>query len=102
MSVPGNTDSVFQELALPQVDGALAELSESDRDAVILRFLHQQSFRDVAQTLGTSEEAAKKRPDPLLRETAAILADAITMLSGNAKLAAQVLPTSSTARIWSQ
>src|SRR4030095_1791998 len=35
MNVPGNTDSDFQGLALPPVDGALAELSESDRDAVI-------------------------------------------------------------------
>jgi RNA polymerase sigma factor (sigma-70 family) len=61
MNVPSDTDHVFQEFALPHVDGALAELSEADRDAVILRFLQQRSFRDVAQTLGTSEEAAKKR-----------------------------------------
>jgi len=47
------------------------------------------------------QEAAKKRPDPLLRETAAILADAITLLSGNSKLAAQVLPASR-GTAWSQ
>jgi RNA polymerase sigma factor (sigma-70 family) len=74
MSVPGNTDSVFQELALPHVDGALAELSERDRDAVILRFLHQRSFRDVAQTLGTSEEAAKKRVSRALERLRGVLA----------------------------
>src|SRR5882724_13125497 len=54
MNVLGVTDHVFQESALAHVDGALAELSERDRDAVILRFLQQRSFRDVAQTLGTS------------------------------------------------
>jgi carboxyl-terminal processing protease len=61
----------------------------------------QANEREVAKQIA-AEEAAKKRPDPLLRETAAILADAITLLSGNSKLAAQVLPASSTARIWSQ
>jgi RNA polymerase sigma factor (sigma-70 family) len=74
MSVPGDADHAFQELALPHVDGALAELSESDRDAVILRFLRQRSFRDVAQTLGTSEEAAKKRVSRALERLRGLLA----------------------------
>jgi RNA polymerase sigma factor (sigma-70 family) len=72
-----NTDAeadVFQELALPHVDGALAELSESDRDAVVLRFLRQLSFRDVAQVLGTSEEAAKKRVSRALEKLRGLLA----------------------------
>src|SRR5207342_867214 len=60
----------------------------------------QANERNVAKQVA-AEEAAKKRPDPLLRETAAILSDAISMLAGNAKLAAQVLPTSSQPRIWS-
>ncbi len=60
----------------------------------------QANERAVAKQVA-AEEAAKKRPDPLLRETAAILADAITLLSGDAKLAAQVLPISHQARIWS-
>lgn len=57
----GRDDQPFHELVPPQVDSALAKLSESDRDAVILRFLQQRSFRDLAKTLGISEEAAKKR-----------------------------------------
>jgi carboxyl-terminal processing protease len=61
----------------------------------------QANERNVAKQIA-AEEAAKKRPDPLLRETAAILADAITLLSANSKLAAQVLPGTSTARVWSQ
>ena len=46
--------------------------------------------------------AAKTRPDPLLRESAAILADAISLLSGSAKLTAQVLPMTHQATVWSQ
>ena len=53
--------------------------------------------RQVAQ-----EEAAKKRPDPLLRETAAILADAITVLSGNRELTMQVLPRTRAATHWAE
>jgi carboxyl-terminal processing protease len=60
----------------------------------------QASERNVQQQVA-AEAAAKARPDPLLRETAAILGDAVTMLSGNAKLAAQVLPVSHQAKIWS-
>ena len=60
MNLSDDSSPVFAEAALPQVDGALAELSNSDRDALILRFLQQQSLRDVARALGTSEDAAKK------------------------------------------
>ena len=74
LNVADDADHVFQEFALPHVDGALAELSESDRDAVILRFLKQQSFRDLAQTLGTSEEAAKKRVSRALDKLRGLLA----------------------------
>jgi carboxyl-terminal processing protease len=61
----------------------------------------QANERAVAKQVA-AEEAAKKRPDPLLRETAAILADAITVLTGNAKLAAQVLPPSHQAKVWTR
>jgi carboxyl-terminal processing protease len=60
----------------------------------------QANERNVADQVA-AEAAAKNRPDPLLRETAAILSDAITTLSGNATLAAQVLPISHQAKIWS-
>jgi carboxyl-terminal processing protease len=73
----------------------LDEVTADDDDGL------QASERNVAKQVA-AEEAAKKRPDPLVRETAAILADAITMLSGNAKLAAQVLPASREAGVWSQ
>jgi carboxyl-terminal processing protease len=61
----------------------------------------QADERDVTRQV-EQEEAAKKRPDPLLRETAAILADAIAVLTGNRELTMQVLPRSRTATHWAE
>ncbi|MBC7656501.1 MAG: carboxy terminal-processing peptidase [Frankiaceae bacterium] len=60
----------------------------------------QADERNVAQQVA-AEVAAKNRPDPLLRETAAILADAVSALSGDAKLAAVVMPVTHQATVWS-
>ena len=59
----------------------------------------QANERDVAKDVAR-EEAAKKSRDPLLRESAAILGDAIGLLGADAKLAAQVLPQASSAAHW--
>jgi len=59
----------------------------------------QAGERDVARD-AAREKAAEKRPDPLLRETAAILADAIALLTGDRKLSAQVLPEARTPGHW--
>jgi RNA polymerase sigma factor (sigma-70 family) len=53
-------DSVWQEIA-PHLDKALGELSDLDRDAVLLRYFQQKSAREIGQTLDMSEEAAQKR-----------------------------------------
>lgn len=45
----------------PVLDEALAELPETDRDAVVLRFLVGRSYAEVGATLGTSEDTAQKR-----------------------------------------
>jgi carboxyl-terminal processing protease len=50
--------------------------------------------RDIAQD-AAREKAAEKRPDPLLRESAAILADAVRVLDADKPLSAQVLLTGS-------
>jgi carboxyl-terminal processing protease len=46
------------------------------------------------------EKAAEDRPDPLLRETAAILADATTLLQRDRQLSVQVLPQAKTPGHW--
>ena len=59
------------------------------------------SERSVAQQ-AAEEELAKTRPDPLLRESAAILADALDLLSADRGLTAQVLPVTRRATVWAE
>jgi carboxyl-terminal processing protease len=61
----------------------------------------QVGERDIiAET--AREKAAEKRPDPLLRESAAILADATNLLVQDQELTAQVLPESKLPTHWAQ
>jgi RNA polymerase sigma factor (sigma-70 family) len=53
-------EAVWEHIA-PQLDAALGALSEADRDALLLRYFERKSAREMAQTLGTSEDAAQKR-----------------------------------------
>jgi len=53
-------DASWEQIA-PQLDAALGELGEADRDALLLRYFERKSAREMAQTLGVSEEAAQKR-----------------------------------------
>jgi RNA polymerase sigma factor (sigma-70 family) len=50
----------WSEIA-PHLDAALGELTEPERDAVLLRYFNRQSAREMAQTLGISDDAAQKR-----------------------------------------
>jgi RNA polymerase sigma factor (sigma-70 family) len=43
------------------LDGAIADLNERDRDALLLRFFKNQDFRTIGETFGVSEDAAQKR-----------------------------------------
>jgi RNA polymerase sigma factor (sigma-70 family) len=52
---------VSWEHIAPYLDDALGELSEPDRDAIFLRYFERKSAREMAATLGISDEAAKKR-----------------------------------------
>jgi RNA polymerase sigma factor (sigma-70 family) len=53
-------DALWERIA-PHLDAAVGELGEADRDALLLRFFERQSAREMAQTLGISDEAAQKR-----------------------------------------
>ena len=55
--------------------------------------------RDILKD-AAREKLAEQRPDPLLRESAAILADAIDVLGRDGTLSAQVLPESSQPGSW--
>ena len=54
------SDASWEDIA-PHLDVALGELSELDRDALLLRYFERKSARDIAQILGISDEAAQKR-----------------------------------------
>lgn len=54
------TDASWLEIA-PQLDAALGELSEADRDAVMLRYFEKKSAAEMGQILGITDEAAQKR-----------------------------------------
>jgi len=45
----------------PLLDEAMQALEEADRTAVLLRYFENKSLREVGQTLGTNEDAARKR-----------------------------------------
>jgi RNA polymerase sigma factor (sigma-70 family) len=44
-----------------KLDACLAQLSESDRHAVLLRFFENRSLAEVGTSLGVAEDAARKR-----------------------------------------
>jgi RNA polymerase sigma factor (sigma-70 family) len=45
----------------PQLDEALGELSEADREVLLLRYFEKKSAAEMAGILGVSDEAAQKR-----------------------------------------
>jgi RNA polymerase sigma factor (sigma-70 family) len=91
-------DAVWAQIA-PQLDGALGELSEPDRDALLLRYFERKSAREMAQTLGISDEAAQKRVNRAVerlreflakRGVAASAGGLVAVISANAVQAAPV------------
>ena len=53
-------DADWETIAF-HLDAALGELSDPDREAVLLRYFAGQSARDMAQTLGISDDTAQRR-----------------------------------------
>lgn len=49
------------EQLCPLLDEAMADLSETDYDAIVLRYYQQQDLRSVGRALGLSDDAAQKR-----------------------------------------
>jgi len=53
-------DATWTDIA-PQLDAALGELSEADREVLLLRYFERKSAQEMAAILGISDEAAQKR-----------------------------------------
>jgi RNA polymerase sigma factor (sigma-70 family) len=60
ISLPEDNEAAWGQLA-PQLDQAVAVLSEPDRTAILLRFYQKKPMQDIADQLRVTEEAAKKR-----------------------------------------
>jgi RNA polymerase sigma factor (sigma-70 family) len=68
MQVPSNgslsggseSDSRWEEIS-PELDAAIDLLPETDRSAVILRYFQRKRMRELAESFGISEEAARMR-----------------------------------------
>jgi len=69
---PNPLDAAWERVA-PLLDEGLATLRETDRDAVVLHFLRQHTFREVGESLGLSEDAARKRVSRALESLRAFL-----------------------------
>ncbi len=61
------SDTVWRELS-PLLDDAMAGLSTTDRNAIVLRFFQNQSLADVGAALGIAERAAQKRVNRALEK----------------------------------
>ena len=57
----------------PLLDEALDDLSDADRNAVILRFFEQRSLAEIGAALGANEDAARKRVSRALEKLRGLL-----------------------------
>ncbi len=74
IAMPSHTpDPDWSELR-PIIDHAIAELPESERGALLLRFFEKKPFTEVGAVLGISENAARMRIDRALEKLRARLA----------------------------
>ena len=90
----------------PLLDEAMQALEATDRTAVLLRYFENKSLRDVGQTLGTTEEAARKRVSRAVERLRELLAKQgvtvgasglVLLISANAALAGTTITTTATA-----
>jgi hypothetical protein len=65
-------EELWKEVS-PRIDAAMEELTEADRAAVLLRFFHGRSLRELAVILGVNEEAAKKRVSRAMQRLGQVL-----------------------------
>ena len=82
---------------LNQLEPAMAELSESERDALVLRYFEDRSLREVGQELGIGEDAARMRVNRALERLRTIFARQGTAVS--AVMLASALAASTTSAV---
>lgn len=74
MNTPdGQHEAIWRDLA-PVLENAMEELTDRERDALLLRFFQQQSLSAVGRALGISEDAARMRVDRAMERLRELLA----------------------------
>ena len=68
---PSTSEEIWAQLA-PLLDDAMAELGETDRTALVLRFFENKTAREIAEALRMEEAAAQKRVTRALEKLRAI------------------------------
>lgn len=71
---PNSGGTVDWEKLRPTLDQAIGELSDDERDAVVLRYLEGKSFAEVGAKLQLNENSARMRVDRALDKLHALLA----------------------------
>jgi RNA polymerase sigma factor (sigma-70 family) len=93
----GASDDAVWTQVRPELEAVMDELSEADRDAVLLRFFEGKEFGEIGAVLRVSEDAARVRVNRALEKLRGLLAKrGVTstaaalggLLAGNAALAA--------------
>src|SRR4051812_2939614 len=67
-------DEAVWDLIAPHLDDALSQLSEPDRDALLLRYFQRKTAGEMAQALGISGEGAQKRVNRAIERLRALFA----------------------------
>jgi RNA polymerase sigma factor (sigma-70 family) len=71
-SINQQTEAEFASVA-PLLDDAINQLGAEDRTAILARFFEQHDFRAVGETLGSTQEAARKRVNRALEKLELLL-----------------------------
>jgi RNA polymerase sigma factor (sigma-70 family) len=66
-------EAAWEQIA-PHLEEAMGRLGQTDRDAIVLRFLEGRSLQEVGTALGLSEDAARKRVNRALERMRATFA----------------------------
>lgn len=89
MGLPGESVHVEWEHVRPELDKALNELGERDREAILLRFFSNRPFAEVGQQMSMTENAARMRVERALGKLHSLLASR-GITSSSAALAAML------------
>src|SRR4051812_1627407 len=73
MTVHEPTNPEWEQI-MPFLDAGLAALAKQDHEAVVLRFFQDKTFPEIAASVGTTEEGARKRVERAVQKLRRFLA----------------------------